>query len=77
VQNNNAPAKATKKPTTKSGGKTTTEKATKTKKASKAPKGKQTRSKGAREWGENISDVAERHKARMKTERQRRAEKLV
>jgi len=77
VQNNNAPAKATKKPTTKSGGKTTTEKATKTKKASKAPKGKQTRSKGARDWGENISDVAERHKARMNTSRQRRAEKLV
>lgn len=77
VQNNNTPAKATKKPTTKSGGKTTTEKATKTKKTSKAPKGKQTRSKGARDWGENISDVAERHNARMNTSRQRRAEKLV
>jgi|APSaa5957512622_1039677.scaffolds.fasta_scaffold02178_8 hypothetical protein len=87
VQNNNAPAKgtkkpttksggktttekATKKPTTKSGGKTTTEKATKTKKASSAPK-------GARDWGDNISDVAARYKAGMNTSRQRRAEKLV
>lgn len=89
VQNNKAPAKGTKKPTTKSGGntttqkatttksggKTTTQKATKTKKASSAPKG--ARDWGARDWGANISDVAERHKAGMNTSRQRRAEKLV
>lgn len=78
VQNNNTPAKGTKKPTakskpaakskptTKSGGK-----ATKT----KASKGKQTR--GARDWGENLSDVARRFSAFMKTSRQKRAQKLV
>lgn len=78
VQNNNdAPAKATKKPTTKSGGKTTTQKASKTKKASKAPKGKQTWSRGARYWGENISAVARRYNAHMKTSRQERAQNLV
>jgi hypothetical protein len=76
VQNNNkAPTKATKKATTKAVGKTNAENANKTKKATKAPRRKQTQSRGGRSWGENLSDVYERNKVFRESDRHKRAMK--
>ena len=79
VQNNNNTAtKLSKKATTKPGGKTNSEKANKTKQATNAPVGKQTqRTRGGREWGENISEIMARHKAVVGSDRHQQARGMV